>query len=137
MREPAHLFRLLALELDGVDIGFGVEFMLLEAMETAPLGAAQADLAGDADAAELDRLVDQLAQRLGAARVVRLQPVDSHLPERAQALVPAGAALQPGPGSPTSRGLCASLPTPSRSRPWPACLTARPCGCAAAGSACG
>ena len=97
VREPTHLFRLLALELDGVDIGFGVEFMLLEALETAPLGAAQADLAADTDAAELDRLVDQLAQRLGAARVVRLQPVDSHVPERAQALVPAGAALRPRP----------------------------------------
>ena len=97
VREPAHLFRLLALELDGVDIGFGVEFMLLEALETAPLGAAQADLATDVDVAELARLVDQLAQRLGAARVVRLQPVDSHLPERAQALAPAGAALQPRP----------------------------------------
>ena len=97
VREPAHLFRLLALELDGVDIGFGVEFMLLEALETAPLGAAQADLATDVDVAELARLVDQLAQRLGAARVVRLQPVDSHLPERAQALAPAGAALHPRP----------------------------------------
>lgn len=97
VREPVHLLRLLALELDGVDIGFGVEFMQLEALETAPQGAAQADLAGDAEAAELDRLVDQLAQRLGAARVVRLQPVDSHLPERAQALVPAGAVLQPRP----------------------------------------
>ena len=93
VRDTDHLFRLLALELDGVDIGLGVEFMLLEALETAPLGAAQADLADDADAAELGRLVDQLAQRLGAARVVRLQPVDSHVPERAQALVPAGAAL--------------------------------------------
>ena len=97
VREPVHLFRLLALELDGVDIGFGVEFMLIEAVETAPLGAAQADLAGQAEAAELDRLVDQLAQRLGAARVVRLQPVDSHLPERAQTLVPAGTALRPRP----------------------------------------
>ena len=97
VREPAHLFRLLALELDGVDIGFGIEFMLLEALETASQGAAQADLAGDADAAELDRLVDQLAQRLGTTRVVRLQPIDSHIPERAQALVPAGAPLSPRP----------------------------------------
>jgi protein ImuB len=97
VRDPAHLFRLLALELDGVDIGLGVEFMLLEALETATLAAAQADLAADTDAAELDRLVDQLAQRLGASRVVRLQPVDSHIPERAQELVPAGGVLQPRP----------------------------------------
>ena len=74
-------------------------------------------------------LVDQLAQRLGAARVVRLQPVDSHVPERAQALVPAGAALGPAPGSPASPGPCACSPTPGRSRPWRACPTGRPCGC--------
>ncbi len=112
VREPLHLFRLLALELDGVDIGFGVEFMLLEAVETAPQGAAQADLASDGDAAELDRLVDQLAQRLGAARVVRLQPVDSHLPERAQTLVPAGTALSPRPW-------LARQPRPLRLLPYP------------------
>jgi protein ImuB len=81
------------LELDGLDLGFGVEFMLLEATETAPLGAVQAALAGAAQEAELDRLIDQLVQRLGPTRVLRLQPVDSHLPERAQTLVPAGAAL--------------------------------------------
>jgi protein ImuB len=101
VRDPAHLFRLLALELGGggggVDVGFGVEFMLLEAVETAPLGARQTDLASRGDQAELDRLVDQLAQRLGAARVVRLQPVDSHVPERAQRLVPADGALDPRP----------------------------------------
>jgi protein ImuB len=99
VRDVAHLFRLLALELDGggVDVGFGVEFMLLEALETAPLGACQTDLAARGDQAELDRLIDQLARRLGAARVVRLQPVDSHVPERAQRLVPADAALDPRP----------------------------------------
>lgn len=112
VREPLHLFRLFALELDGVDIGFGVEFMLLEALETAPLGAAQADLATDTDAAELDRLVDQLAQRLGAARVVRLQPVDSHLPERAQMLAPAGTPL-------CSRPWLARQPRPLRLLPDP------------------
>lgn len=97
VRDVAHLFRLLALELDGVDVGFGVEFMLLEALETSPQGPAQTDLATDTDAADLDRLVDQLAQRLGKARVVRLQPVDSHLPERAQRLVPAWTGLSPRP----------------------------------------
>jgi protein ImuB len=95
VREVPHLFRLLALELDGIDVGFGVEFMLLEALETAPLGAAQTDLAARGHDADLDRLVDQLIQRLGASRVVRLQPVDSHVPERAQLLVPAGTVLRP------------------------------------------
>ena len=97
VRDPNHLFRLLALELDGVELGLGVEFMLLEAVETAPLGAAQVDLAAEVDPGELDRLVDQLAQRLGAGRVVRLQPVDSHLPERAQTLLPATMPARPRP----------------------------------------
>ena len=100
--------------------------MLLEALETAPLAAAQADLAGDVEAAELDRLVDQLAQRLGTARVVRLQPVDSHIPERAQALVPAGAALQPRPWLARQPRPLRLLHDPSRSRPWPACPTGHP-----------
>ena len=97
VREPGHLFRLLALELDGVDIGFGVEFMLLEALETAPLGAAQADLAADVDAADLDRLVDQLAQRLGAA--ARRPPAAGRQPSpRARAGAdPGRAALAPPP----------------------------------------
>ena len=138
VRDPTHLFRLLALELDGVEVGFGVELMLLEALETAPLGAAQTDLAADTEAADLDRLVDQLAQRLGAARVVRLQPVDSHLPERAQRLVPGRLRRSArAPGSPGSRGPCACSATPSRSRPWPACPTARRSGCAAGASGCG
>ena len=111
VRDPAHLFRLLALELDGVDIGFGVEFMLLEALETATLAAAQADLAADTDAAELDRLVDQLAQRLRTSRIVRLQPVDSHIPERAQELVPAGKS--------SARALARPSPRPLRLLPRP------------------
>lgn len=97
VRDAAHLFRLLALELDGLDLGFGVEFMLLQAVETAPLGAAQTELAARGDEAELDCLVDQLRQRLGEARVVRLQPVDSHIPERAQRFVPAGDGLEQHP----------------------------------------
>jgi protein ImuB len=103
VRDVPHLLRLLTLELDGIDVGLGIELMHLEALETAPLGpdqtalTARPELATGGTGAELARLLDQLRQRLGAARVVRLQPVDSHVPERAQRLVPAGAALEPRP----------------------------------------
>lgn len=96
-RDPAHLFRLLALELEGVDVGFGVEPLRLEAVETAPSHGEQASLAAGSGAAELAWLLDRLCQRLGAARVVRLQPVDSHIPERAQRLTPVGMAFDPRP----------------------------------------
>lgn len=112
VREPRHLLRLLTLELEGLDLGFGIEFMLLKAQETVPLHPAQADLAADAGEVELDRLIDQLVQRLGAARVVRLQPVDSHLPERAQILLPVSALLAP-------RSWLACRPRPLRLLPRP------------------
>ena len=98
VRDVRCLFRLLALALEGVEVGHGgVEFLLLEATETAPLGAAQAELAARHDEADLARLVDRLSQRLGAARVVRLEPQGSHVPERAQRLVPAAGGFVPRP----------------------------------------
>ena len=139
VRDVPHLFRLLALELDGVDVGFGVEFMLLEALETAPLGAAQADLATDTDAADLDRLVDQLARRLGASRVVRLQPVDSHLPERAQTAGPGRRRARPAPlARPAAAAAAPARPARAgRGHGWrarrPAALAAPAAGAAAGG----
>lgn len=100
-RDPAHLHRLLAPRLDGLDIGFGIELVVVTIAETTPLPARQTGLAQeDGDAAELAALVDRLATRLGADRVLRVAPVDSHLPERAQRL------LRPG--------------EPLPDRPWPA-----------------
>ncbi|MFO1036921.1 MAG: DNA polymerase Y family protein [Geminicoccaceae bacterium] len=95
VRAPDHLLRLLAPDLDGLDIGFGIEVMRLDVLETSPLGASQAELAARNDPAALDRLLDQLARRLGRHRVLRLAPVDSHWPERAQRLVPAGTLAVP------------------------------------------
>lgn len=97
-RDPAHLFGLLRPRFDGLEVGFGVELVRLEARETVPLGAEPMSLVdGAADAAELARLIDRLASRLGMARVVRLQPVASHWPERAQASLPASTPLAPRP----------------------------------------
>jgi protein ImuB len=96
-RDAGHVLRLLALDLDGLDAGFGIELVRLEAVEVVPLGAEQARLADRDDADGLARLVDRLAARLGPARVQHLQPVDSHWPERAVLPVPAGTPLVPRP----------------------------------------
>jgi protein ImuB len=96
-RDAGHVARLLALDLDGLDAGFGIELARLEAAEVVSLGAEQTGLADRADADGLARLADRLAAQLGADRVVRLQPVDSHWPERAVRLVPAGTPLEPRP----------------------------------------
>jgi protein ImuB len=111
-RDPAHLFRLLGERLDGLELGFGVELAILEAAETAPLAAEQPGLGEPSDAAAAAALVDRLAARLGADRVLRPEPVASHVPERQVRWCPAG--VEPGPGDwPTGR------PRPLRLLPEP------------------
>jgi protein ImuB len=107
-RDAAHFDKLFALQLDGLDIGFGIEAMRLEVTEVAPLRPEQADLAQSQDAAELARLVDQLRLRLGDGAVVRLMPVQSHWPEHAVA------AVDPMTAPPGSGGWLATQPRPLR-----------------------
>lgn len=102
-RDPAHLFRLLRERLDRLELGDGVELLLIEAIETAALPAEQTGIGEPVDEAATARLVDRLAARLGAARVLRAEPVASHVPERrvrwcaAGAQAPAGAWSEPRP----------------------------------------
>jgi protein ImuB len=101
-REAAHFRRLLADKLLSVDLGFGVDLMTLTAPESEPLAAAQvtlADLTPDAGGGTA-LLIDRLASRLGADRVLRLSPRASHVPEVAERLVPALAEAAPGPLDP-------------------------------------
>jgi protein ImuB len=93
-RDARQLERLLAEKLERVDLGFGIERALLEAAVVEPLLpeplAWRAMGAGDLDQArDLAPLVDRLSNRLGADAVSQLAPRASHLPERAQARVPA------------------------------------------------
>jgi protein ImuB len=76
------------------DAGFGFEMVRLSVLAEAPLAAMQIDLAGNgAEASAFADLVDRLGARLGPARVTRLVPVDTHIPERAALAQPlAGAA---------------------------------------------
>ncbi len=94
-RDPAHLVRLLGERLPEIDPGFGIDEIVLAASHVEPLRARQLDAAvmldlsgpGEGDAA-LAPLVDRLAVRLGAARIFRAAPVESHVPERSVRRVP-------------------------------------------------
>lgn len=99
-RDPAHLKRLFAAQLERIDPGFGIEVMTLAATATQGLSALQLALAsteegdaqGDGEAAgggDLAALIDRLGSRLGLGNVRRLSPRESYLPERAVAPVPA------------------------------------------------
>ncbi len=90
-RDPAHIGRLLADNLDEVDPGFGIEEAVIVATRVEPLSEQQMQaraLAGEDEERELDELVDRLTARLGRDRVFRVVPVESDLPERSLARVP-------------------------------------------------
>ena len=65
-------------------------------------------------------MIDRLAARLGVDNVVRFEPRESHVPERAQAVTPAlGSAPKPAPSWPP-----VSCPRPPRLLPRPEPVTA-------------
>lgn len=92
--DPGHFARLFALRFEGLDLGLGVEAMVLAGEGAGPLGTVQRELgAPRPPAEELPRLLDRLAARLGEGALRRLAPVESHVPERAVRAVPATAVL--------------------------------------------
>lgn len=97
-REAAHVRGLLAGKLAVLDAGFGVDLVVLAADRLEPWAPGTPTLAGarqDRATGDAGRLVDRLAGRLGAPRVRRLVCCPSHIPERAEARVPALAVLPP------------------------------------------
>ena len=105
-RSADHLVMLLAERLATLDAGFGIDAMTLGAGHVEALGPHQIALGG-ADlataAGDVAALLDRLSNRLGAARVFRLVPAGSHIPERAERRVPVLAAPGPTPVEPPRR----------------------------------
>lgn len=78
--------------LERIDPGFGIDALMLSADLTEPVTARQTEMTGQAvedRAAALAPLIDRLSARLGEGRVLRPEPVDSWIPERAERLRPA------------------------------------------------
>jgi protein ImuB len=101
-RDPAHIVRLLADKVAGLDPGFGFDGFALTARWCEPLDPAQDALLGEPPRElELARLIDRLAARLGAERVRRPVQRESHLPELASGWVNA---LEDRPSSQPSGG---------------------------------
>jgi protein ImuB len=89
-RDAAHLARLLKEKIETIDPGFGIESALLAAPLTAALGAHQnvSELCTEQAVADFSTLIDTLANRLGGAKIFRLAPVESDVPERSVRRVP-------------------------------------------------
>ncbi len=84
-RDAGHLVFLFRDRLEKINPGYGFDMISLEATVTESLGTQQVDLAGSTDTGlELAHLVDRLTARFGRDAVTQLQPVASHIPERAE-----------------------------------------------------
>jgi protein ImuB len=92
VRDVKRLTRLLCDRIETVDPGFGIDRMRLTATVAEPLPLHQADIEAP-DAPDLSGLVDILSNRLGAASLYRLAPVESDVPERALRRLPPLAAV--------------------------------------------
>ncbi|WP_366654546.1 DNA polymerase Y family protein [Fodinicurvata sp. EGI_FJ10296] len=99
-RDPRHLARLFADSIDGLDVGFGIEAMVLSAGQVDALQPVQRDLhegsAQRTGGEALDVLVDRLINRLGSAAVWCPAMRESHVPERSAVRAPP--VLRPGDG---------------------------------------
>ncbi|WP_459665604.1 Y-family DNA polymerase [Novosphingobium sp. 11B] len=95
VRDPAAVMRLLRERIDTLsdplDPGFGFDAITLAVLHADHLPSRQILLESgkEENADNVSALVDQLSVRLGEDSVRRLIPRDRHLPEKAQALVPA------------------------------------------------
>ncbi len=108
--EPDRIRPLLAMKLDDIDAGFGIDMIRLEAVVTEPVHAHQhrghAEAASDGVArlsgsSAMDDLVGRIGARIGLEAITRLHPADSHIPEK------------------TSKNLAAAWSEPARDWPRP------------------
>jgi protein ImuB len=83
-RDARHLTRMLAMRVERIDPGLGIEAMMLVTPRVEPLQpqALDACLGGESRAPDLAPLVDQLGGRVGEDALFRLAAVESDVPER-------------------------------------------------------
>ncbi|MDP4991220.1 MAG: DNA polymerase Y family protein, partial [Marivita lacus] len=91
--DPDHIRPLLRLKVEDLDAGYGIDMLRLEAVLHEPIhlrtasGHLEAAEAGRARMAgpkpgSLDTLIGRLGTRLGVEAITRVQPADSHIPEK-------------------------------------------------------
>ena len=114
--DPRHMLRVLKPKLDGIDAGFGIDAMTLEARETAATAARQYGFMEEESTLALEQLNDRVLNR-HESELVALEAVESHIPERAEK--PAGPAAD-APANKRRR------PPPERARRQAQDATARP-----------
>ena len=104
--EPDRIRPLLAMKTGEIEAGFGIDVIRLAAVVTEPVHARQHQ--GHADAAAqgvarlngtvgMDDLMGRIGARLGLETITRLQPADSHIPEKTARIAAAAWSEPAGP----------------------------------------
>ena len=110
VREPVHVARLFAEQLETLEAGFGFDAFALTALWHEVMDAQQASLTeSEPEGLSLPHLIDRLCARTGAHGVLRPAPHASHIPERAITWHPALEAIEGNAALDTS--LAATLGT--------------------------
>ena len=89
--DPERIRPLLAMKLQDIDAGFGIDMLRLEAVQSEPLHTRRA--VGHLDAGQavnrrlasntaMDDLIGRIGARVGLDAVTRLHPAESHIPEK-------------------------------------------------------
>ena len=96
-RDADHICRLLAMQIEKIEPGFGIEIMTLAAERFDPLAPqpVESPLSATRGEASIASLVDRLAARLGWRRLYRASAVESDVPERSKRRIdPVGPAAE-------------------------------------------
>ncbi|MEL7204842.1 MAG: DNA polymerase Y family protein [Pseudomonadota bacterium] len=110
--EPDRIRPLLAMKVDDIDAGFGIDMIRIEAAITEPVhvyqhrGHADASSDGASRLSGSDEMADLLGRiggRIGLDVMTRLHPTDSHIPEKTSKLM-AAAWSDPAVGWPRPKG---------------------------------
>ena len=123
-RSVTHLGRLFEEKMNSLDAGFGIEIMVLNALDIDAAAPVQMALAGCGESAEQDtsvfELLDRLGLRLGFEHVCRFHIRESLVPESSTELVPAAGAAASrrapsGRRTASGRCICSTRRRPSKS----------------------
>lgn len=102
-RDPKVIDRLFRTKIDALseplDPGFGFDLIRLEALVSEHSGSETVSFESDTQAEkEIAQLIDRLAAKFGAHRVMRFQAQDTHIPEAAAAALPAQSSMRTNVG---------------------------------------
>jgi len=96
MRDATRIARLFSRGLEGLDAGYGIDQIRLEAVELEALPLRQLATHSATQQDDLADVITKLGNRIGLESITRFLPADSHLPEKSFSVVPAAYSVAQG-----------------------------------------